>query len=72
MAIAIGKMDNFDEGSESWTCYEERLEQYFLANEVGDEKKVPVLLSLIGIRTYQNLRDLCAPTAPKEKNEDLC
>ena len=52
----IGKIDVFDETQESWASYTERLEQYFIANEVADNKKVPALLSLIGPKTYGLLR----------------
>jgi hypothetical protein len=39
MAALIGHLSGFDGNSESWTCYQERLEQYFLLNEIDDEKK---------------------------------
>lgn len=62
MAISfIGKMDTFDDASNEWESYVERLEQYFLANEVDAGKQVPVLLSVIGGPTYSLLRDLTAP-----------
>ena len=51
MASFIGKIDSFDEATEPWPCYKERLDQYYLANEVADDKKVPALLSLIGSQT---------------------
>jgi len=34
-----GKIGEFKESEESWTQYVERLEQYFVANEVEDVKK---------------------------------
>ena len=34
-----GKIGEFTESEESWTHYIERLEQYFLANEVDDVGK---------------------------------
>ena len=45
-----------------------KLDQYFVANEVNNEKKVPALLALIGPSTYQSLRDLTARTLPKDKS----
>ena len=54
MAFQIGKIDCFEESSETWTCYKERLDQYFLANEVQDQKKVPALLALIGSRYWHS------------------
>lgn len=69
----IGKIDIYEQSSESWTCYQERLDQYFVANEVANDKKVPALLSLIGPKTYGVLRDLTSPNLPKEKTyEQLC
>ena len=58
-------METFESSVESWPAYYERLEQYFLANDVPDVKQVPALLSLIGGKTYSLLRDLCAPAKPK-------
>lgn len=69
----IGKVDVFEPGTESWTCYNERLDQYFVANEVANDKKVPALLSLVGPKTYGVLRDLTSPNLPKDKTYDeLC
>lgn len=64
---SIGKLEAFDESQESWTNYAERLEQYFIANEVSEEKKVPALLSLIGPKTYALLRDLTTLDKPSSK-----
>lgn len=62
-----GQLHEFDVGNETITAYLERAELYFDANDVADEKKVPVLLSNIGAKTYGLLRSLVAPKAPKEK-----
>jgi hypothetical protein len=62
----IGRIEVFDSHVESWDSYSERLEQYFLCNEVKVEKKVPALLSLVGGPTYQLLRGLTAPKKPSE------
>ena len=40
---SIGKLEEFDETRNDWTAYIERVEQYFLANDVADDKRVPVL-----------------------------
>ena len=63
----IGKIDTFDADAEDWPSYIERTEQFFLANEIKEEKKAPVLLSAIGPRTYRLLRSLVAPEKPKDK-----
>ena len=44
----IGRIDPFDETTESWENYVERLEQYFEVNEVDNTKKVSSHLTLIG------------------------
>ncbi|KAL9987157.1 hypothetical protein ACROYT_G001414 [Oculina patagonica] len=45
----------------------ERLEQYFLANDVEDAaKQQAILLSICGIKTYALLRDLLQPAKPAE------
>nr|XP_034336152.1 uncharacterized protein K02A2.6-like [Crassostrea gigas] len=61
----IGKLGDFQEGKESFVNYAERMEQFFVANEVKDEKKVAVLLSLIGPATYGILKNLLQPQLPK-------
>ncbi|XP_060581109.1 uncharacterized protein K02A2.6-like [Ruditapes philippinarum] len=73
MAALIGHLSGFDGNSESWTCYQERLEQYFLVNEIDDEKKVPALLTLLGEKTYGLLRNLTSPDKPSTQSyDDLC
>ncbi|XP_052791854.1 uncharacterized protein K02A2.6-like [Mya arenaria] len=64
MAFAIGKIDVF-EGNESWTCYKKRLEQYFIANEVSNEKKVPALLSLCKGKGH------IVPACPQKQKKDF-
>ena len=52
----IGRIEPFEEQEGTWDQYQERLEQYFIANDVADDKRVPVTLSLIGGKTYALLR----------------
>ena len=62
-----GKISEFKESEESWTHYIERLEQYFLANEVDEVgKKRAILLSVCGSKTYTLMRDLLQPVRPAE------
>ena len=60
--------ESFDDTKENWETYVERVEQFFLANDVDDDHKVPTLLSLIGRKTYTLLRDLLAPEKPATKS----
>ncbi|XP_024154359.1 uncharacterized protein K02A2.6, partial [Oryzias melastigma] len=64
MAGMIGHMDPFEESGEQWTTYIERFEHFVNANGIADAKKVPVLLSVLGPKTYGLLRSLIAPVKP--------
>ena len=45
----VGKIEEFTDTSiESWTQYKERLDQYFIANDIEDDKRRAVLLSICG------------------------
>ena len=65
---AIGKIESFDETQEKWETYAERVEQFFLANNINEDHHVPPLLSLIGSKTYALLRDLLSPDKPAMKS----
>ena len=86
-AHVLGSVGEFDPSSEIFTVYCERLEQFFVANNIGqcsedasaeilsaaDKRKVAVMISIIGKDTYGVLRDLCSPENPKDKTfEELC
>ena len=63
-----GNVGEFNRGVEDWQAYCERLEQYFLANDVKDvAKKRAILLSVCGAATYQLIRNLVAPDKPTSK-----
>ena len=83
----FGVLGEFDPSTELFTAYLERLEQYFIANSIGqcpadatqevlaavDKKKVAVFISVIGKKSYATLRDLCSPDSPKDKSfSELC
>ena len=74
--VPIGKIENFDLDKGDWVSYQERLEQYFIVNNIKgigdeesatDEQKVAIFLTLIGGRTYSLLRDLVSPEKPAQK-----
>eukprot|EP00731_Ephydatia_muelleri_P001691 Em0001g1691a len=49
-----GTIEEFDGATEDWTAYSERLEQYFVANDVDEAaKKRAILLSVCGASTYK-------------------
>ena len=64
---AFGQLQEFQPDSESVTAYIERATLFFAANDVPEEKQVPVLLSAIGVKTYSLLRNLVAPARPQDK-----
>ena len=69
----IGTLNAFHSDNETWISYEERLEQYFIVNSIGDDKKVAALLTLLGEKTYSLLRNLTSPQKAAEKTfDELC
>ncbi|XP_069103892.1 uncharacterized protein [Argopecten irradians] len=70
MAGNKGRIDIFDSSVETWDSESERLDQYFICNDVKNEKKVAALLSLMGGPTYTLLRGLTAPAKPSDKTYD--
>ena len=71
MAALIGCLDSFDIQSDNWLDYIERVEQYFIANEITVEaKKKGTLLTIIGGEAYKLLRSLTEPNKPSEKSYD--
>ncbi|XP_039314523.1 uncharacterized protein K02A2.6-like [Solenopsis invicta] len=68
----IGALSEFNIG-EDWNLYQERLGQYFVANQVSQERKVAVLITLVGQEAYKILKDLCDSTLLEcESYEELC
>lgn len=68
MALLIGTIGEFVPKLESWSAYVERLEQFFEANDIGADKQVATLLSVMGATTYGLLRNLVQPNKPKDKS----
>ena len=64
----LGSISGFQKDKENWNMYVERMEQFFIVNSVGEDKKVAVLLSSMGPETYRVLSDLLYPVKSKEKN----
>ncbi|CAB0044454.1 unnamed protein product [Trichogramma brassicae] len=63
----IGKIEEFQGGSD-WSIYNERLEQYFSANFVEDQRKVSVLLTSIGSSVCTKLYEICVAQLCLKKN----
>lgn len=66
----FGKVSEFKPEEESIEAYLERVQLFIEANGVKADKKVAVLLSVIGSKTYSNVRDLVSPARPDFKSYD--
>ena len=64
----IGSLTEFKPDSEKIEAYLERVQLFFAANGIEDDKKVPVLLTVIGSPTYALLSSLLAPEKPGDKS----
>ena len=65
-----GSIGEFQNAQEDWQSYMyvERLQQYFVANDVKNaDKQRAILLSSVGGPTYQLIRNLLAPDKPTSK-----
>ena len=52
--VTHGSIGEFQHTQEPWQSYVERLQQYFVANDVdAAEKQRAILLSIVGGKTYQ-------------------
>ena len=65
----IGRIEEFRDNKEDWNQYAERLKHFFTANGItSDENKRAVFLTVIGVKSYKQLRSLIAPAKPGEKD----
>ena len=65
---SIGEFNS--EAGHSIKSYLERMEIYFQANNIPEDKRAAVFLSALGETTYDLLRSLCSPTLPSAKTYD--
>ena len=66
----LGSLGEFDQRSDSIVSYLERMQLYFEANSVDDDRRVAVLLTVVGSKTYETLRSLLAPERPRDQSYD--
>ena len=65
----FGRIEAYDATADHWTHYIERLEFFFVANDITtDDKKKAVMLSVCGAETYKLFRSLSAPDKPSDKS----
>ena len=62
-----GKLREFQPDTERIEAYLDRVEVFYQANDIGEDKQVAVFLSVIGGKTFSLLRDLLAPDKPQDK-----
>ncbi|XP_015123814.1 uncharacterized protein LOC107045918 isoform X2 [Diachasma alloeum] len=68
----ISSLSDFQVG-EDWDLYAERLDQFFVGNNIPKARWVAVLITKLGSEAYKILRDLCDPVVPKTKPfDELC
>lgn len=61
----FGCINTFDSGTESWTQYAERLQQFFIANGIEEDvRRRAIFLTVIGPTTYGLLKNLLSPVLP--------
>ena len=64
---AHGSVTTFDGDQEEWVEYAERLDNYFIANDIDDNiKKRAILLNGVGPVTYRLIKTLALPGMPKD------
>ena len=68
VGVAIGQIGEFRPADESFRSYSERLVLFMDANGIEEERRVAVLLTVIGPRNYALLHDLLAPATPTSKS----
>ena len=67
MATHFGKLEEFRPNIETIVSYLERIDLFFAANGIADEKQIAVFLSTVGGRTHSLLCNLLSPAKPQEK-----
>lgn len=65
----FSRLEPFDCQKGDFDYYLEQFEHFLVLNSVDEEgKKVPLFISSIGQEAYKILKDICAPSDPKEKS----
>lgn len=74
VSVAYPPLKTQFEASDDWIVYNDRLEQFFLAYDITNEKrKAAVLLSSLAYDAFSTLSDLCFPAFPKDKSfKEIC
>jgi hypothetical protein len=66
-----GRFGEFNDKRESWDNYVDRMDEFFVANEITDAaRKRAILNSVVGPETYKLIASLLAPQKPKDSTYD--
>ena len=60
----IGNINEFDASLEDFETYVSRVELFFTANSITDNKKVATFLTLLGPKVFQLVQNLVSPEKP--------
>lgn len=66
----FGHISEYQPELEAFETYQERARVFLLANNIPDERRVPVLLSVIGASNFSLLSSLVSPESPSDKSVD--
>ena len=69
MATNHGVIGPFDNSQKDWLSYIARLQNYFIANDIAEDKAAKcqaILLSVCGVSIYRLIKSLVAPSKPEE------
>lgn len=70
--VSFGYVDSFDSDNKTIVAYLERFDLFVQANEVSNEKKVPIFLSILGGKTYALLCNLLTKAVEIAQNMKSC
>ena len=71
MSGKVGSIDPYNETEEDFDSYCSRVNMYFVANDIKDEKKVAAFFTLAGPKVFGLARDLLSPAKPEESTFDV-
>ncbi|KAJ8977378.1 hypothetical protein NQ317_015493 [Molorchus minor] len=64
----IGHLQEFDPANSDWSVFKRRIDNYFVANNITDDKrKGAILLNVLNEEAYKLLYNLCLPEDPERK-----
>ena len=68
MAAKLGTLDEFEPTTQTNSNYVERMQMYFIANDIAEAKQVSTFFTAVGKKVYVVLKDLLSPDKPSDKS----